>query len=321
MDDTLPLHPRHPRHAVLPPDAPFTAAMARSAGIEPHSLARLVREGAVRRLLRGVYAFSSVPETPGVRAAALGHVVAPDALVVDRSAAWVHGVDPREEPGKGPGEEPAPVQVLVPGRTRRRTPGGLRHLAPHDCQRLGGIRLTTPLRTALDLGRSLDPDRALGAMDALLRGGTFTHAALLAELPRMAGHRGFAQLRALAVQVDARSAGMAESSLRLRWNGAHLPTGTPGLPVVAGGRQVRLSLALAERRFGAVLAHQVTSSDLVALEAAGWRVAVLSAERVLTTDPVVWVRHLEREFHQQLLAQTRDEERAGGGARDVTGRL
>ena len=104
------------------------------------------------------------------------------------------------------------------------------------------MRLTTPLRTALDVGRLLPAGQALAAMDALLAGGSFTHAALLAELPRFGGHAGVGQLRALAAQVDARSACPAESLLRLHWNAARLPTPVPGMPVAAGPRLVRLSL-------------------------------------------------------------------------------
>jgi hypothetical protein len=52
------------------------------------------------------------------------------------------------------------------------------------------------------------------------------------------------QLRRLAVLADARSRDLAESVLRLHWAGAALPTPTPGVPVVAGGRMVRLALVV-----------------------------------------------------------------------------
>ena len=74
---------------------------------------------------------------------------------------------------------------------------------------------------------------------------------------------------------------------------------------------MRLSLGVQRRQFGAVLAHQVSAADLLALEGAGWRVVVLPEERVLAPEPSIWVRHLEREFHQHLLAQVRDEEEVG----------
>jgi hypothetical protein len=302
MDQTLPLPPLH---ALLPLDEPFTPAAARSAGIERPALDRMLRDGHVRRLLRGVYVAASASDTPRLRASAVGLVVGPRTVVVDRTAAWIHGVplmlsDPL-----------APLDVLTTGRSQRASLGGRRQLVARDLEQLGGVRLTSPLRTALDLGRALPAAQALGVMDALLRGGRFTHTELLAELPRLAGHRGIGQLRTLVAQADGRSSGLAESTLRLHWNGANLPTPVLGMPVAAGHRLVRLSLGVERRQFGAVLAHQVSAQDLVALEGAGWRVVVLAEERLLRTEPHIWVRHLEREFHQHLLAQAQAEEEVG----------
>ena len=304
MDETLPLHPLH---TLLPLDSPFTPAMARAVGVERPSLERMLSEGTVRRLLRGVYAASTQPDSTGMRAAAVALVTGRESIAVDRTAAWVHGVDVT---GLGPGD-PRPLELLSPRRGGRRALGRGRQLVGRDVQCIESLRLTTPLRTALDLGRLLPADLALGAMDRLLAGGSFTHVELLAEIPRLAAHRGVGQLRTLAVQVDSRSSGLAESALRLRWHEARLPTAIPGMPVCASGRLVRLSLGVGRRQFGAVLAGQVSADDLVALQGAGWRVVVLSEERVLATDPSVLTHHLEREFHQHLLAQAEAEAEAG----------
>ena len=296
MDQTLPLSTLESR---LPLDRPFTRAMARASGVERSALERMLREGAVRRMVRGVYVAATAPDTAELRATAVALVVRREAIAVDRTAAWVHGIDV----AKTAADEVHPVEVVTPGRT---TPDGLgsgRQLTSHDIEHIAGLRLTTPLRTALDLGRLLPPGQALGAMDGLLGTGRFTHVLLLAEVPRMAGHRGVGQLRVLAAQVDARSSGLGESTLRLHWHRAQLPTAVPAMQVCASGRLVRLSLGVERRQFGAVLADQVSADDLVALEGAGWRVVVLSAERVLRTSSDVLTRHLEREFHQQLLAQ------------------
>ena len=296
MDDTLPLHPLH---SLLPLDQPFTPAMARAVGLQRPALERMLADGHVRRLLRGVYAASTAVETVELRALALGLLLQPRDIVVDRTAAWVHGVELAD---------PVPLDVLAPGRTQRTSLGGRRRLVGHDLVTIASVRLTSPLRTALDLGRLLPPAAALGAMDALLRDGTFTHTALLAELPRLAGHRGIDQLRVLAAQVDARALNLVESALRFHWNAARLPTPVPGMLVAAGHRLVRLSLGVERRQFGAVLAHQVSATDLLALEGSGGHVVVLAEQRLLSTDPSIWVRHLEREFHQHLLAQTKAEE-------------
>lgn len=297
MDDTLPLTPLDTR---LPVDLPFTPAMARTVGIERAALERMLREGTVRRVLRGVYAATLAADSGSLRAAAVALVVHREAVAVDRTAAWVHGIDvagPRDG-------DLRPVEALTPGRSTTGSLGGRRQLAGHDVQRIGPLLLTTPLRTALDLGRLLPDHLALGAMDRLLATGGFRHVDLLAEVSRMAGHRGVGQLRALAVQVDDRSLCLAESTLRLRWHQARLPTAVPGLAVAAGGRLVRLGLGVERRQFGAALSDHVSAGDLVALQGAGWRVVVLGEDWVLRTDPDVFIHHLERDFHQHLLAQS-----------------
>ncbi|WP_027861389.1 type IV toxin-antitoxin system AbiEi family antitoxin domain-containing protein [Marmoricola sp. URHB0036] len=292
MDRTLPLHPLH---ALLPLDEPFTPAMARAVGISSRALSRMLSAGLVRRVLRGVYVASTASPSASLRGSSVGLLLGPRDIVVDRTAAWVHGA---LQP------DPVPVDVLARGSL-----GGRRRLLGRDLVTVGGIRVTSPLRTALDLGRLLPPGAALGVLDALA--GSFSQVELLAELPRFAGQRGIAQLRTLAAQVDSRSTCSAESVLRLHWNAANLPTPVPGRLVVAGSRLVRLSLAVDQRQFGVVLASQVSAADLLALEGAGWWVVVLPEERVLSADPTIWTRHLEREFHQHLLHQVRDEEEFG----------
>ena len=304
MDEALSLNPLH---TLLPLEHPFTPAMARTVGVSRPALDRMLREGAVRRVLRGVYAAEAAPDSTQLRAAAVALVTGREAVAVDRTAAWVHGVDVTCLPDG----DPRPVETLAPGRSTRGALGSSRQLTGRDVERIGGLRLTTPLRTSLDLGRLLPPDLALGAMDRLLATESFSHAELLAEVSRLAGHRGVGQLRTLTVQVDARSATLAESALRLRWHQARLPTAVPGMPVCAANRLVRLSLGVGRRQFGAVLLGQTSAADLVALQGAGWRVVVLSEERVLRTDPAVLIHHLEREFHQHLLAQTEAEADAG----------
>ena len=288
----LPLAPISPR---LPLGAPFTPAMAARAGIGRAVLDRLHREGRVRRLLRGVYLDATVPLSAAVRARALALVVGEEQVVVGTTAAWLHGVDlPR--PGAG-----SPLPVEVRGRARPYADPPLRY-AGHDLVEVDGVRCTTPLRTALDLGRRLGPDRALAALDALLRLGSFTHTALMAELPRFGGQPGVAQLRELAALADARADGAAESALRLRWLEGRLPTPSPG-HLVPGPAGHRLALGLPAHRFGAVLAGRLTDQVLAGLRAQGWRVVVLGPERVLVGDPTFLTGHLEREFHLHLLDQ------------------
>jgi hypothetical protein len=160
MDETLPLAPMHP---LLPLDRPFTPATARTLGVERSSLDRMLREGTIRRLVRGVYVASTAPDSTSLRAQAVALAIGRKAIAVDRTAAWVHGVHVRR---RSPCELPS-LESVHGGRSSGST-SGARELLGRDVQHLDDLRVTTPLRTALDLGRSLAPDLALGAMDLLL---------------------------------------------------------------------------------------------------------------------------------------------------------
>jgi len=246
----------------------------------------------VRRLLRGVYLDATVPVTRPVRARALALVVGSQHVVVGLTAAWLHGVElPSSDPH-------APLAVEVRGRGAR-AGGRPARDAGHDLESIEGVRTTTALRTALDLGRQLAPERAIAALDGLLGFGAFPHTALMAELPRFAGQQGIGQLRELAALADGRAQGAPESVLRLHWLRGRLPTPTPGLRV----HGVRLALALDTHRFAAVIAGQQSDTELATLSARSWRVVLLGAERVLHGDPIYLVEHLEREFHLHLLEQ------------------
>ena len=185
MDDALDLAPLAAR---LPTDLPFTTAAARAVGVDRSGLERMLRAGSVRRLFRGVYAAAGLPESVEVRATAVRLACAREAVAVDRTAAWVHGVDPV-------GAAALPLDLVAPPGPGRRAGAGVRRLTPRDVQVIAGLCVTTPLRTALDVGRLSREDHALATMDALLSGPTFGHVDLLAELPRMAGLAGVGQLR------------------------------------------------------------------------------------------------------------------------------
>ena len=114
----------------------------------------------------------------------------------------------------------------------------------------GGLRVTTPIRTAWDLGRLLHRDQAFAAMDALLHLEVFSKAELLAGIKRFRGMRGVVQLRQLAPLTDHRAESPPESILRLRWYETQLPTPEPQLWVVNGLGELlgRLDLANLEHR-------------------------------------------------------------------------
>ncbi|MCW2785611.1 MAG: hypothetical protein JWP74_2128 [Marmoricola sp.] len=282
-------------------DEPFTPAAAASAGIGRSALERLVRSGEVERLVRGVYVAAGTPLTTHARARALALVLGRRQVVVDRTAAWVHGAQAlRLRPGgtgATRGTLPGPIPLDVASR-RRRIAEAL-PLGRGDLTVVGGVRCTSAVRTALDVGRFLAPERALPLLDGMLRAGSLTHLELVDASDRAETAYGSVQLREMVAMADARAAGTAESVLRLHWYDASLPTPVPGL-VVTGSR---LALGLGLHRFGVALSGQLGEPDLAACAAVGWRVLVLDRCRVLRSDPLHVTAHLEREFHQHLLSQ------------------
>jgi hypothetical protein len=236
----------------LPLDLPFTADHAARLGVSRGQLRRLLAKGLVRRVVQGVYAAAQAPDDPEFRATALSLVVSPSAVITDRTAAWLHGIDllPRSARTKA-----LPVSVYQRPGTRSRRDGvdsGERMLLPRDIVEINGLAVTSPLRTALDLGRMLWRFDALAALDQFLRRGV-TLDQLLLELDRFKGYRGVIQLRALVAIADPRAESVAESALRLHWYDAGLPR--PELQWWVYDDQgvgvFRLDLALPEVWFGA----------------------------------------------------------------------
>lgn len=234
---------------------PFTRAMARAAGVGKKRLAALVDDGYLRRPIRNVYVASQVADGIALRAQVLGLVVPPDCFVCDRTAAWLHGAPAALAPDE---------HLLVPtvscfrlaehGRLRNKlTDSGERAVTRRDLMVIDGIAVTTPLRTALDLGRlQRTRDTALSGMDAMLRLELFPHEQLLAKIPRFARQRGVVRLRVLAPLADGRSQSPGESALRLRWYDAGLPRPELQIPVLENGRVVYwLDMGLEELLFAA----------------------------------------------------------------------
>ena len=191
------------------PRVPFTAGQARKWGWRQDELTAAVQERRLVRPLMGVYLRADVELDELSRTQAAALVISPHAVVCDRTAAWVHGVDVFRyaEIDVTP---PLETYVLRGHRATERPEcgGGTRDLQPRDWVVIGGIRVTTPIRTALDLGCKLSRREAIAAMDALMRTHGFTVADLVRELPRYFRRRGVLQLRQLVPLVD----GLAESS-------------------------------------------------------------------------------------------------------------
>ena len=96
--------------------------------------------------------------------------------------------------------------------------------APTDVIELDGILVTTPVRTAFDVGRITPDWRGLGHLDALHRATRFSVADLCRYVEWHAGWRHIRQLRAIAPLIDGAAESPPESWLRLLMFRGGLPT-------------------------------------------------------------------------------------------------
>jgi hypothetical protein len=136
------------------------------------------------------------PEGPSERAASLAAELGDArAIVCDRSAAWVWGW----------AHSSAALQTCVsisarvasPVRRRLRTREAV--IDDSEVAQLDGVRVTTPLRTAIDLVRHDADDHVIDIVVDSLRRGDLTAEALRAELQRRSG---VAHHRRARVRID-----------------------------------------------------------------------------------------------------------------------
>lgn len=210
------------------PPQPFRVRDAETFGLTGAEVRAAAREGVLDRVARGVYQRADIVDDVATRARVVACAVAAHHVAVDRTAAWLHGVEmlTLDEQVLPPPIESCALRGKDPSR-RPELDGRTRDLAPGDIMTLGDVRATTPLRTALDLGCHLRQREAFAAMCLLARRHAFTARDLVRELPRFRGRRGVVQLRVLAPLVDPRVESHREAWTLLEIIGACLPTPTP----------------------------------------------------------------------------------------------
>ena len=133
------------------------------------------------------------------------------------SAATVRGADiaPPRRAGGGAGDGPHPATSEAEGAARRRVGA--------DRWTVRGVAVTSPLRTAWDLGRCPDPVEAVVAVDALAARGGFAPNDLLRRRESSAPARGCRRLDRVVALADPRAESPMESRLRLLLVTAGLP--------------------------------------------------------------------------------------------------
>jgi hypothetical protein len=113
-------------------------------------------------------------------------------------------------------------------------------LADDEYTRVAGLPVTTPARTAFDLGRHLPRGEAVARLDALMYATPFSIEDVLLLGKRYRGARGLRRLSAALPLVDGGAASPKETWLRLLLMDAGLPRPTTQIPVVDGRRLVRM---------------------------------------------------------------------------------
>ncbi len=237
----------------LPQDRPVAWVEARELGLTRRQLHRLCELGLIRRPFKGMYVSATLDDTIALRLAILKMVVPPDCVITDQTAGWLWAGDRVLAPNSHL-VTPTLSVFCKPGHRLRSklTVSGERRFLPRDTVAVNGLVVTSPLRTACDLGRLLHRDQAFAALDSLATTGSFTVEELLVEVDRFKGYRGVVQLRAFAPLTDARSDSQSESVLRLRWHDAGLPW--PECQVEAespGDTPYLIDVGRREERFGA----------------------------------------------------------------------
>jgi len=265
----------------------------------------LLRQGLVRRVMSGVFVDARLADSIELRCRAAALVISPHAVLCDRTAAWLLGIDVllfREL------EVLPPLEVVVRrGRQRVERPeitGGERDLSPSDVTEIFGVKVTTPLRTALDLACKLPRYPAIAALDAFMRDYGLTTEQLWRELKRYRRRRGVVQARELVLKASPLAESPRESWLRLAILDSNLPAPVPQFWVKEHGLEVyRLDHAYPKSRvaveYDGELYHDYTDEQRDAdekrrdwLRRRGWTVIVVTKAGFTDEGRQVWLNEL-----------------------------
>lgn len=270
---------------------PMSTAQLINLGYNRNAIRSALSRGQVRRVARGVYVKSSVPDNSLTRASALSLVLPPLSAAVGLGAAWIHQV---------PGIEldindifARPEFAIVGRNSHISRAGVVQHryqIAPRDLMKIGDLTLTTLERTAFDLARIKDAYKALGYLDMCASTGRLDLDQVLRIRRQSRGFRFVGTIDQLLPLVDKGSQSMGESKTRLKIINAGLPAPTTQCPVLIpstgqtyyldlGWRRVKIGVEFdgnADHSSPDQVAHDFRRRSLI--EAMGWRIFVVRAE-------------------------------------------
>ena len=164
-------------------------------------------------------------------------------IVAGLAAAAIHGVTGID----------ADVPIELIGPHARRHPGVIvreERIADDEvCSRLG-LRVTTPARTALDLGRHLPIGQAVERLDVLARVGCLTEAEVDYELERYRGARGIPRARTALRLMDGGARCPEETRMRLLLQATGMPRPRTDIVVGDGVHVTRIGMGWEELKLG-----------------------------------------------------------------------
>lgn len=270
------------------PDVPFRGSTAMAAGLV--SRRALARD--YRALHRDVYVGRDLKVTPEIKAKAAWVWSGETATLAGLSAAALLGcrwIDDRH-----------PAEVVR--RNGKPVTGILVHRDELDADEtclVGGITVTTPARTAFDLGRRRNFDKAVIVLDALSHATGLPKGDVGALIDRHRGARGIVQLRHVLDFVDGGAESPQETRTRLLLVRAGLPVPTTQILVVDEFNHpiARVDMGWRQWRVGVEFdgAHHWTDpvqrtrdiNRLAELEACGWRIIRVNSQLLRHAPRVV----------------------------------
>ncbi len=275
-------------------DWPFRGTEALAAGlVTPHQLRTKFES-----VHRNVYVPRGQPLTPVTRAVAAWLWSGRTATVAGLSAAALHGaawIDPW-------------LPAELNRQTRDKTPGILLHsdaLWDDEVCVRAGIQMTTPARTAFDLGRRKGFINTVIRVDALMHATGLKTADIEPLIDRHRGARGLMQLRRVLPMVDGGAESPYETKTRLMLVTSGLPRPQTQIEVRGDWNTVlaRIDMGWEEWKVGVEFdgaqhwtdpAQRTWDIDRLAeLEARGWTIIRVSAD-LLRNRPEIVVARIRR---------------------------
>jgi len=198
----------------IPPelaDRPFHFTEGRRYGLSKHHLAG----GTWKRLGGGFY---SASDTPLIRLTAAKQRLPDTAVFSGHTAAWLHGLDPQPH---------IAIEATLPPTTRSSRLAGITirrcQVSADEVSLRNGFRVTSPLRTVIDLVGRLDLVDGVVIVDAALHKRFVGRQQLWAWVESHAGHPGVARIRRAIELAEPATESPMETRLRLLLVLAGLP--------------------------------------------------------------------------------------------------